>query len=90
MEMSNRHTVYRSLNRPLTILGVERRLFFLSALTGGATFNLFGSLLGGLMMFGSLYAVMRFVTRKDPQMLRILLSSGQFKNRYDPAQRSSA
>lgn len=90
MVMGNRHTVYRALNKPLTILGVERKLFFLTALTGGATFTLFGSLLGALMMFGSLYAVMRLATGRDPQMLRILLSSGQFKNRYDPAKRTSA
>ncbi len=45
------HPVYRSLNKPLTIAGAERRLFFLALVIGGATFNLFGSLLGGILMF---------------------------------------
>jgi hypothetical protein len=33
--------VYRSLHRPLTVCGVDRRLFFLALLVGAATFNLF-------------------------------------------------
>ena len=44
------HPVYRSINRPLTILGAERRLFFLALAVGGGAFNLFGSLLTGLLM----------------------------------------
>jgi hypothetical protein len=35
--------VYKALHRPLTIWGVDRRLFFLSLLLGAATFNLFYS-----------------------------------------------
>ena len=38
------HSVYRSLNKPLTIWGAERRLFFLAALMGAATFNFFGKM----------------------------------------------
>jgi len=37
------HPVYKAMNKPLTILGAERRLFFLAAILGGATFNFFGS-----------------------------------------------
>ena len=48
---ANLHIVYRSINKPLTIWGVERRLFFLALLMGGATFNFFGSLIGGIFMF---------------------------------------
>src|SRR5437762_2719629 len=79
------HVVYRSINRPLTIWGVERRLFFLALVTGGATFNFFGSLMGGLIMFGALYLLARWATASDPQLLRILLNSSKFKTRYDPA-----
>jgi type IV secretory pathway TrbD component len=79
------HPVYRSLNRPLTILGAERRLFFLALVMGGATFNFFGSLLTGLAMFGSLYVFARWATVADPQILRILLNSSKFRSRYDPA-----
>lgn len=79
------HPVYRSLNKPLTIWDVERRLFFLAAISGGATFNFFGSLAGGLLMFAGLVAAARWATKNDPQMLRILLNSARFRPRYDPA-----
>ena len=47
--------VYKALHRPLTVWGVDRRLFFLALLMGAATFNLFYSFLAGLLMFGGLY-----------------------------------
>ena len=79
------HPVYRSLNKPLTIWGAERRLFFLAAIIGGATFNFFGSLSGGLLMFGLLFLAARWATATDPQILRILLNSAKFRSHYDPA-----
>jgi len=78
------HRVYRSLNRPLTIWGVERRFFFLALAIGSATFNFFGSLLAGLVMFIALYTFGRWVTVTDPQILRILLNSSGVRRRYDP------
>jgi type IV secretory pathway TrbD component len=85
---SSVHTVYRSVNRPLTIWGAERRLFFLALVMGTATFNLFGSLVGGVAMFVALYLCARWATGKDPQMLRIVLNSGKFKAYYDPAKQA--
>ena len=76
--------VYRALNKPLTILGAERQLFFLAAIIGAATFNFFGSLLGGLLMFAALYLAARWSTARDPQLLRILLNSARYRDRYDP------
>jgi len=81
------HPVYRSINKPLTIWGVERRLFFLALFMGAATFNFFGSLLTGVVMFVSLYLFCRWAAATDPQILRILLNSSKFKRQYDPAQR---
>ena len=83
------HPVYRSINKPLTIWGAERRLFFLALLMGGATFNFFGSLLSGLVMFIALFAFARWATLADPQILRILLNSSRFRRRYDPAKRAA-
>ena len=77
--------VYRTLNKPLTILGADRKLFFLAAIMGAATFNFFGSLLGGLLMFGALYVAARLATARDPQLLRILFNSTRFRDRYDSA-----
>ena len=79
------HIVYQSMNKPLTIWGVERRLFFLALLIGSATFNFFGSLIGGIFMFSTLYLLARWTTASDPQLLRILLNSSKFKTRYDSA-----
>jgi len=81
------HPVYKSINKTLTIWGVERRLFFLALLMGGATFNLFGSLLSGVVMFAALYLLARWATAADPQILRILLNSSRFRTQYDAAKR---
>ncbi len=84
------HSVYRSLNKPLTIWGVERRLFFLAAVMGAAVFNFFGSLAGGLLMFVALFLAARWATATDAQVLRILLNSARFRGEYDPAKRAEA
>ena len=86
--MSDRPTyrpVYKALHRPLTICGVDRRLFFLALLLGAATFNLFYSFLGGLLMFVGLYGFALWATQRDPDMLRILLASSHARRRYDAA-----
>ena len=75
--------VYKALHRPLTVWGVDRRLFFLSLLLGAGTFNLFYSFLAGLLMFGGWYGCARWATARDPEMLRILLASSQARSRYD-------
>src|SRR6476660_7319116 len=80
--------VYRSISRPLTILGAERKLFFFAMCIGAGTFNLLGSLLGGLLMFLLLYFAARWATQTDPQILRFLLTSPKLRNQYDPAKLS--
>jgi type IV secretory pathway TrbD component len=75
--------VHRALHRSLTVCGVDRRLFFLALLLGAATFNLFYSFLGGLLMFAGLYGFGLWATKRDPYMLRILLASSQARRRYD-------
>ena len=77
--------VQRSLSRPLTILGAERKLFFFAMCLGAATFNLLGSLAGGVLMFLFLYLVARWATATDPQILRLLLHAAKMKRQYDPA-----
>lgn len=77
--------VYRSLHRPLTVGGVDRRLFFLALLVGAATFNLFYSFLAGCLLFAVIYVFAWWSTLRDPQMLQILLRSGNARSRYDAA-----
>ncbi len=82
--------VFRSRNRPLTILGAERRLFFLALMTGVGLFNFFGSLFAGLIAFIALWLLAAWSTRSDPQMLRILLNSARSRIRYDAAKHDTA
>jgi type IV secretory pathway TrbD component len=77
--------VYRSISRPLTILGAERKLFFFAMCIGAGTFNLLGSMLGGALMFLVLYFVARWATETDPQILRVLLTSPKLRVQYDPS-----
>lgn len=79
------NTVHRSLSKPLTILGAERKLFFFAMCVGAGTFNLLDSLLGGVLMFVLLYVVARWATRTDPQILRFLLTAPKLRTQYDPA-----
>ena len=89
MHPSNRpefRPVYRALHRPLTVCGVDRRLFFLALLVGAAAFNLFYRLIAGCLLFVALYGVAWWSTTHDPQMLQILLRSGRLRVRFDAAQ----
>jgi type IV secretory pathway TrbD component len=78
------NTVYRALHRPLTILGVERKLFFFALCMGAATFNMLASLLAGISMFFLLFLAARWATQTDPHILRFVLSSAKLKTQYDP------
>ena len=80
---------YKALHRPLTICGVDRRLFFLALLVGASTFNLFYSLLAGVLIGALLYAAAWWSTAHDVQMLQILLRSGAYRARYDAAKYTS-
>jgi type IV secretory pathway TrbD component len=51
--------VFRSLNRPLTLMGAERKLFFFALMMGAGVFNLLHTFLGGILMFCLLYAFAR-------------------------------
>ncbi len=77
--------VPRSLSRPLTILGADRKLFFFAMCLGAATFNLLSSLLGGILMFLLLCFAARWATQTDPQILRVLLNAANLRRQYDPA-----
>jgi type IV secretory pathway TrbD component len=76
--------VFRSLNRPLTILGAERKLFFFALVMGACVFNLLNSLAAAVGIFFALYLFARWATRTDPQILRFLLNSTKIRTQYDP------
>lgn len=76
--------VFKAMNRPLTVLGAERRLFFVALISGGSIFSLFHSLFGGIGLFVVGVVVARIATRHDIEILRVLFNSSKFRRRYDP------
>ena len=82
--------VHRAVLRPLTIAGVDRRLFFMALLVGAASFNLFYSLLAGCLLFGTLYSAAWWSTTHDPRLPQILLRSSSARRRYDAARMDAA
>ncbi|WP_035354743.1 VirB3 family type IV secretion system protein [Edaphobacter aggregans] len=86
--LQRRNRVFKSLHKPLTYLGVERTLFFFICVAAVGTFNLFNSLLAGVLVFLGGYAFGSWVTNTDPAFLRILGRSEKFKLRYDAHKQS--
>jgi type IV secretory pathway TrbD component len=80
--------VYKSLHKPLTYLGVERTLFFFVCIAAIGAFNLFNSLVAGLLLFAGGFAFGCWATGSDPALLRILAKSEKYKARYDAAKQS--
>ena len=80
----------RSLARPLTVMGCERRVFILSATFGAATFNILNSLPAGLLLFVTGYVIGWLGTRRDPHMLQVARAAANAKVRYDPAKRPAS
>ena len=80
-----RNRVFKSLHKPLTYLGIERRIFFSVAVAAVASFNLFNSLLAGFVISlgGMIFGY--WVTNTDSAYLAILMRSEKFKARYDAA-----
>jgi len=84
-QIEYRHNkVFKAMNRPLTILGAERRLFFVALISGGAVFSLMHSLLGGILLFVVGVIAAQRATKYDVEILRVLMNSAKFRRRYDP------
>ncbi|HEV2134269.1 MAG TPA: VirB3 family type IV secretion system protein [Terracidiphilus sp.] len=81
---ARRNKVFKAMNRPLTVLGAERRLFFVALVAGGAVFTLVHSLIGGIALFIAGVVIARIATKHDVEILRVLFNSGKFRRRYDP------
>jgi hypothetical protein len=77
--------VFKSLQKPLTYIRVERTLSYLISVGAIGTFNLFNSILAGTSVFLAGFAFGQWVTNSDPAFLRILGKSERYKLRYDAA-----
>jgi type IV secretory pathway TrbD component len=82
--VARRSPVYKAINKPLTIMGCDRRLFFAAVILGAALWNMFNTLLGGLATIALSLFVARAITATDPQLPRIVLNSSKFAPEYDP------
>ena len=80
-----RNRVFKSLHKPLTYMGIERTLFFMVCVTAVGTFNLFNSILAGIVVFIGGAAFGHWATNSDPAFLKIIGRSEKFKLRYDAA-----
>lgn len=82
MNQLRKNKVYKSINEPLLILGVERRLFWVSVILGVGFFNGFNSPLGGLILFSAGMIFGKWATKTDPKILRLFFNANKFKNQY--------
>ena len=83
-EVRTRWLACGALSRPLTILGVERRIFALGVVSAVTVFNLTKTLLPALVTWAVLYAAGRWLSAADPRALRVLAGARGRARRYDP------
>ena len=78
----------KALNKPLLIVGLDRKLaglaFLLSVIVGA---NDGGSKIAAIVLFVALCAIGRRMTRKDPNIFLVLNQIRKQKTLYDPAKR---
>ena len=70
MERGKTWRGYPALSKPLTIMGVERRWFLLSATLGLALWNAINSIVVGALIFAVLYGVGFWPGSKTPICLK--------------------
>ena len=74
---------YAILSQPLTIMGVERRFFLLSAVLGAGLWNAVNSLLVGAVVFVVMYVAGFFAWRYDQHMVLVVRAAVRYRGRYD-------
>jgi type IV secretory pathway TrbD component len=76
----------KALNKPLLIVGIDRKLaglaFLLSVIVGA---NDGGSKIAAVILFVALCALGRRMTRRDPNIFLVLNQARKQKALYDPA-----
>ena len=84
---ARRNRVFKSLHKPLTYMGIERTLFFFVCVGAVGCFNLFNSILAGIVVFvgGAIFG--HWVTNADPAFLT---HSGQVREVQGPVRRREA
>ena len=73
----------------MTMLGVERRWFMLSATVGLGIWNAINSIMTAAALFSILYIAGVIAWKRDPDMLSIIAASASSRARYDAGKPSS-
>ena len=81
-----RTPVCRAINKPMSIGGVERRMFGLAMMGSSLVLIAFG-VTGAVLTFGLFFLAARWVTKEDPQLPRIIMAARRFPILYDPIKR---
>jgi type IV secretory pathway TrbD component len=76
--------VYKVINKPLTIMGTDRRLFFAVITLASGIWNGFDTLLGAIICFVVLIVVAQWITKTDPNLPRIIMNNDRYRPTYDP------
>lgn len=80
----------KALNKPLLIVGVDRKLaglaFILAVIVGA---NDGGSKIVAIVLFVAMCAAGRQLTRKDPNIFAVMNRVWKQKTLYDPGKRAS-
>ena len=76
--------VYSSLHSPLLIAGVERLLFVYLFVFSYLVFYATNKLMAGLSVAGVSLIAGRYLTKKDPHFMTIMINASMVKKVYDP------
>ena len=82
--MTTQTKVYRVVNRPVTIFGVEHKTFFLVLGSGAVLFELTANLLAALVIVTVLLPLARIQAAWEPRLFSILRASRGLRQTYDP------
>ncbi len=78
------HVVHKCVHRPMLLCGVDRTFFGITLFTAVLAYAFTGWISPLIGAFVPLYLLSFWLTRKDPQMVRILWAQRHLKSRYDP------
>lgn len=82
--------VYRAMNKPTLILGMDKKVFFLVLMASTLVFRLTSGLTSiflPLGMFFALSIVCRILTRDDHQLVKAIINSARLARYYDASLR---
>jgi type IV secretory pathway TrbD component len=81
------HPVLKAIHKPMLLAGVDRRLFFVVVGLSFLALNLTRSFIGCGVLFGVSISVAKLATKREPEIVPIVMRAWLQRRRYDPAKR---